>query len=94
MIAEAVGRAAADASRSFGGDLATSRRGGARCAARDALRAAGLVPHDHPVWSHRPYKVFKYTPEQVRSCTKYVDDNPEKEELPRQYWDFVTLFRF
>jgi hypothetical protein len=57
--------------------------------ARDALREPGLVPADHPVWSHRIYKVFKYTPEQVAGAVDYVDDNPEKEGLPRQRWGFV-----
>jgi hypothetical protein len=59
-------------------------------AARDALRQTRLVPPDHPVWSHRPYKVFKYTPQQVAESADYVDDNPEKEGLPRQHWAFVT----
>jgi hypothetical protein len=57
---------------------------------RDSLRAAGLVPPDHPVWSHRPYKAFKYTPAQVSGAVDYVNDNPEKEGLPRQDWHFVT----
>jgi len=40
-------------------------------ASRDALRAAGLVPKDHPVWSHRPYKVFLHDVDAVngRRCT-------------------------
>jgi hypothetical protein len=58
-------------------------------AARDALREAGLVPADHPVWSHRIYKVFKYAPEQVAGAVDYVEDNPEKEGLPAQQWGFV-----
>jgi hypothetical protein len=59
-------------------------------ATRDALREAGLVPNDHPVWSHRPYKVFKYTAPQVCDCVGYIEDNPQKEGLPRQHWDFVV----
>ena len=59
-------------------------------AARDALREAALVPPGHPVWSHRPYKVFKHTPDEVAGAADYVDDNPEKEGLPRQHWPFVT----
>ena len=62
-------------------------------ASRDALRDAGLVPANHPVWSHRPYKVFKYTHPEVRSAIDYVNDNPVKEGLPRQHWDFVVPFR-
>jgi REP element-mobilizing transposase RayT len=58
-------------------------------ASRDALRAAGLVPPNHPVWSHRPYKVFLYTDPDVLGRIEYVEQNPEKEGLPRQHWEFV-----
>jgi len=61
-------------------------------ASRDALRRAGLVPRDHPVWSHRPYKVFCYTDEDVSTRVGYVEDNPEKEGLPRQFWSFVKVY--
>jgi hypothetical protein len=54
-----------------------------------ALRGSKLVPEDHPVWSHRPYKVFLYTNDDVLGRIGYVDDNPEKEGLPRQHWGFV-----
>jgi hypothetical protein len=33
--------------------------------------------------------VFKYTPAQVRDCIEYIEDNPQKEGLPAQHWDFV-----
>ena len=59
-------------------------------ATRDALRDAGLVPPDHPVWSHRPYKVFLFDRGGVVGRIGYVEDNPEKEELPRQSWGFVV----
>jgi len=61
-------------------------------ASRDALRAAGLVPADHPVWSHRPYKVFLYTVDDVNGRIDYVEDNPENEGLPRQHWDLVAPY--
>ena len=61
-------------------------------ATRDALRAAGLVPPDHPVWSHRPYKVFLYTDDDVIDRIGYVEKNPEKEGLPRQQYDFVKPY--
>ena len=54
-----------------------------------ALRALNLFPPDHPVWSHRPYKVFLYSPSDVTSRIDYVNDNPGKEGLPRQHWTFV-----
>jgi hypothetical protein len=53
-------------------------------AARDALRREALIPKDHPVWSNRPYVVFKTTVPQVENAVEYVDDNPEKHGLSRQ----------
>jgi REP element-mobilizing transposase RayT len=58
-------------------------------ASRDALRVAGMVPERHPVWSHRPYKVFLYLPAEVDDRVGYVEKNPIKEGLPRQTWGFV-----
>jgi hypothetical protein len=63
------------------------------CAARDVLRAAGMVPAEHPVWSHRPYKVFLYIPDEVRQRIAYVEQNPVKEGLPQQHWEFVQPYR-
>ena len=62
-------------------------------AAAQALRNRKVVDTSHPVWSHRPYKVFLYTPEQVHDRIGYVEQNPVKEGLPRQSWDFVTPYR-
>jgi REP element-mobilizing transposase RayT len=61
-------------------------------ASRDALRKAGLVPLKHPVWSHRPYKVFLYTDDDVIGRIEYVEDNPEKEGLARQHWECVQPY--
>ena len=61
-------------------------------AARDALREEKLVPTNHPVWSHRKYKVFLYTRADVVGRIDYVVKNPEKEGLPRQTWDFVLPY--
>jgi REP element-mobilizing transposase RayT len=58
-------------------------------ASRTALRESNLVPLLHPVWSTRPYKVFKHTPQAMRSCVDYIFNNPMKEGLPAQHWDFV-----
>jgi REP element-mobilizing transposase RayT len=60
--------------------------------AREALCQAALVSADHPVWSNRPYKVFKYTRDELSDAIKYVQDNPMKEGLPRQHWDFVRSY--
>ena len=63
-------------------------------AARDALRTAGLVLRDHPMWSHRPYKVFLHTRADVCGRIGYVEDNPLKEGLPRQHYDFVKPYPY
>ena len=46
----------------------------------------------HPVWADRPYAVFKRTPDAVRDCIHYVEDNPAKEHLPRQTYPWVTPY--
>ena len=64
--------------------------------ARDAaqsLRVFAEVPVNHPIWSHRPYKVFLKTNDEVRGRIKYVNDNPIKEKLKPQSWDFVVPFK-
>jgi hypothetical protein len=61
-------------------------------ASRDALIKAGLAPKDHPVWSARPYIVFKYTTESVENGVEYVELNPTKERLPRQRYDWVVPY--
>ncbi|MGI9457934.1 MAG: transposase [Aeoliella sp.] len=54
-------------------------------------RELNLSP-THPVWADRPFKVFLYTPEDIRRCVRYVEQNPEKEGLPPQSYDFVTPY--
>jgi hypothetical protein len=60
---------------------------------REAARALGGIASAHPVWSHRPYKVFLYTLEQVIDRIDYVLKNAEKEGLPRQSWWFVKPYQ-
>jgi REP element-mobilizing transposase RayT len=54
------------------------------------IRGAGIVPAQHPVWSHRPYKVFLFTWQDVVDRVGYVEDNPGKEGLAAQQWEFVS----
>ena len=61
-------------------------------ATKDALRNAGFVPPDHPVWSSRPYVVFKTSVRAVYKAVEYVEDNPEKEGLPRQFYPWVQKY--
>lgn len=61
-------------------------------ATRDALRDAGLVPPNHPVWSSRPYVVFKTSVGAVYKAVEYVAENPAKEGLPRQFHLWVQKY--
>ncbi len=61
-------------------------------ATRGALRDAECFAADHTVWSARPYVVFKTTVPAVERGIKYVEDNPEKEGLPRQEYDWVAPY--
>ena len=60
--------------------------------ARNALWDAELVTRGHPVWSNRPYVVFKTTVPMVRGCVKYIEDNPEKHHLPRQFYPWIAKY--
>jgi hypothetical protein len=61
-------------------------------ATRDALRESGLFSSDHPVWSDRPYVVFKHDVRAVETGIEYIIENPTKEGLPVQKYDFVTPY--
>ena len=79
--AHVVVRSHRDRSELIWNNLATSATG--------ALRGAGLVPPDHPVWSHRIYKVFLYTSDDINGRVDYVESNPIKEGLSKQTWSFL-----
>jgi hypothetical protein len=59
---------------------------------RNALRELGLFPKDHPIWSSRPYVVFKTTVRAVRVGVDYINQNPEKEGLHPQNHSFVIPY--
>jgi REP element-mobilizing transposase RayT len=59
---------------------------------REQIINLGLRPTDHPVWTQGGYKVFLDTPNDVWRTIRYVEDNPVKQRLPRQSWDFVTPY--
>ena len=50
-----------------------------------------ISPH-HPIISARPYNVLLYTPEEVRGRIEYVRENPIREGLAAQSWNFVTRY--
>jgi REP element-mobilizing transposase RayT len=61
-------------------------------AARLRHRFPEELSEHHPVWNARPYARFCYEPLDTRKRIKYVEENPEEEGLPRQYWDFVQQY--
>src|SRR2546428_415025 len=79
-----------------GGGLPEDLRGSGLTEAGKAdlcvLRVAGIVAPDHPVWTARHDVVFKTAVPAVWNAVDYVEKNPEKEGLPRQYWPFVIPY--
>jgi hypothetical protein len=55
-------------------------------------RMADQISADHPVISARPYTVLLFTPDEVCTRVRYVQDNPIKEGLPAQSWDCVQTY--
>ena len=47
---------------------------------------------DHPIWGGPGWKVFLYSPDEVRRTIRYIANNPVKMGLPRQEWDFVAEY--
>ncbi len=59
----------------------------------DRLRRLALAPPNHPVWSQDPYKRFVDSADEMRDAVKYVEENPEKSGLPRQFFSFVKPYQ-
>lgn len=58
-----------------------------------SLRAAGLAPNDHPVWTaHGGWSVFQDHPDDVRRTIGYIERNPDSYALPRQLYPFVKPY--
>lgn len=55
----------------------------------DVIAVDGIA---HPVLAARPYKVFLHTPKETWKRIDYVEQNPEKEGLSRQAYEFVTPY--
>ncbi|HWL92823.1 MAG TPA: hypothetical protein VNT79_04760 [Phycisphaerae bacterium] len=55
-----------------------------------SLRDQRLIPNEHPLWSARPSKVFLHTPDDIYRIVRYINNNPMKEKLPAQTWNFVS----
>jgi hypothetical protein len=61
-------------------------------AARDRLAERFGESANHPIWGRDNYKVFKDTVDKMWDTVQYIEDNPVKEGLPAQKWDFVTPY--
>ncbi len=57
-----------------------------------AIRAAGLVPADHPVFSADSCDVFKDTRQAIHGCIAYIHGNFAKHKLPAVVYDFVQHY--
>jgi len=59
-----------------------------------AVRQDQTWPKDRrPVWGEGGWNVFLNSEQDVRRAIKYVEQNPLKEDKPRQRWSFVMPFR-
>jgi len=56
---------------------------------RNYARANGRLPSP---WAAKGWKVMLFTPAQMRSCIKYVENNPEMGGFKRQRWGFVVPY--
>jgi REP element-mobilizing transposase RayT len=45
-----------------------------------------------PVWAEKEWKVYLDTEQAVENAIRHVEENPVKEDKPRQTWSFVTPF--
>jgi hypothetical protein len=52
-----------------------------RAAGREQLVRLGMAGDDHPVFSADPCHLFKSSPQEVRSCVRYIHDNYVKHRL-------------
>jgi hypothetical protein len=62
--------------------------------ATQRLVADGLWPEgERPVWARKSWAVFLDAPTDMRRAIAYVENNPRKEQKPRQRWSFVEKYR-
>lgn len=59
---------------------------------RTTFAAKALIDIAHPLWANRPYSVFCHTPDDIRRVNTYIQENPVKEGLAPQNWDFVKPY--
>jgi REP element-mobilizing transposase RayT len=62
-------------------------------ASQAAVLAFRGMTETRPVRSSRPYRTYLETPYDVHREVDYIRNNPVKEGLPEQHWDFVQPYR-
>jgi hypothetical protein len=62
--------------------------------AAESLRVIAELSPQHRVWGERPFSRMHFTPQEVKSRIQYVQQNPEKERLARQNWEFVQPYPY
>ncbi|MCL2647600.1 MAG: transposase [Phycisphaerales bacterium] len=65
--------------------------------ATQALAAANLhpfadLPEPHTPWAEGGWAVYLFDDADMRRAIQYVENNPLKENKPRQHWSFVTPY--
>jgi REP element-mobilizing transposase RayT len=63
-------------------------------AASTELNRRGLHPFEgeEKAFARGEWIVYLDSPDDMHRAIRYVENNPEKEGLPRQHWPFVTPF--
>jgi hypothetical protein len=59
---------------------------------RDVASTSNAIPANHPLWANRPYSVYLYTSDDIRRTNNYIQQNPEKENLPPQTYDWLQPY--
>ncbi len=52
-----------------------------------------LFPDRHPIWTLGGWKRFLFTPADIHPVIRYIAQNPIKQNLPAQNWEFVLLYK-
>ena len=61
-------------------------------ASRLRISRARIADPDHPIWTVGGWKAFLHHPDAIRRVIRYIENNPAKERLPMQHWDFVQPY--
>lgn len=59
---------------------------------RNELTLRKHIRAEHPVWADRPYSVYLHTPDDIWRTVEYIKNNPMKEGLPPQEYEWVHSY--